>query len=137
MGALMRWEPFEDLVPFRTAVSRFFRGEPIPDLAVDVYETDKDVVVKASLPGVKPEDIKISVAGDVLNIKAEVKSEEKVEKKNYVYQERRYGKVSREIRLPAEVLTDQSKAEFEHGVLTLTMPKTEKGERRTIKVKAK
>lgn len=124
-------------MPLRTSMSRFFRGQSLPDLALDVYETDKEVVVKASLPGVKPDDIKVSVVGDVLNIEAETKSDEKVEKKNYVYQERRYGKVSRGIRLPAAVLTDQAKAEFEHGILTLTMPKTEEGKRKTIQVKAK
>jgi len=116
-------------------------GWPAPlsagTLAVDMYETDQDVVVKSSVPGVKPEDIDITITGDTLTIKGEAKSEEKVEEANYVRQERRYGAFSRSLTLPTTIVGDKAKAEFENGVLTLTLPKAEEVKPKTIKVKAK
>jgi len=106
-------------------------------LALDVYETDQDVVVKSSVPGVKPEDIDITITGDTLTIKGETKAEEKVEKANYIRQERRYGAFSRSVTLPTSIVAEQAKAEFEHGVLTLTLPKAEEVKPKSIKVKTK
>jgi len=106
-------------------------------LAVDMYETDEDVVVKTSVPGVKPEDIDITITGDTLTIKGEVKAEEKIERANYIRQERRYGAFSRSLTLPTSVVAEKAKAEFENGVLTLTLPKSEEVKPKTIKVKAK
>jgi len=106
-------------------------------LAVDMYETDNDVVVKTAVPGVKPEDIDVSITGDVLTIKGETKAEEKIEKANYIRQERRYGAFSRSITLPSTVVADKAAAEFENGVLTLTLPKAEEVKPKTITVKAK
>ncbi|NIO71811.1 MAG: Hsp20 family protein, partial [Anaerolineae bacterium] len=106
-------------------------------LAVDMYETDEEVVVKTAVPGVKSEDIDVSITGDVLTIKGETKAEEKVEKANYIRQERRYGAFSRSLTLPSTVVADKATAEFENGVLTLTLPKAEEVKPKTIKVKAK
>jgi HSP20 family protein len=95
------------------------------------------VVVKASLPGVKPEDVDITISGDTLTIKGETKTEEEVKREDYLYQERRYGSFSRTIALPSSLQTDKAEATFENGVLTLTIPKIEEVKPKTIKVKPK
>jgi HSP20 family protein len=149
MAHIVRWEPFRDLISLREAMDRLFEESFIRPragwlaplggeaLAVDVYETDQDVVVKSSVPGVKPEDIDITITGDTLTIKGESKIEEKVEKANYIRQERRYGAFSRSVTLPTTIVAEKAKAEFENGVLTLTLPKAEEVKPKTIKVKAK
>ena len=106
-------------------------------MAVDVYETDEDVVVKASVPGVDPEELDISITGDTLTIKGETRAEEEVEEENYVYRERRYGAFSRSMTIPTSVEADEADAEFEDGVLTLRLPKAEEVKPKTIKVKTK
>jgi HSP20 family protein len=149
MANIVRWEPFRDLISLREAMDRLFEESFIRPrtgwlaplgaeaLAVDVYETDQDVVVKSSVPGIKPEDIDITITGDTLTIKGETKAEEKVEKSNYIRQERRYGAFSRSLTLPTTIVAEKAKAEFEDGVLTLTLPKAEEVKPKTIKVKAK
>jgi HSP20 family protein len=126
---------------FEESVVRPRAGWPAPlgaeSLAVDMYETDEEVVVKTAVPGVKSEDIDVSITGDVLTIKGETKAEEKVEKANYIRQERRYGVFSRSLSLPSTVVADKATAEFENGVLILTLPKAEEVKPKTIQVKAK
>jgi HSP20 family protein len=145
---LTRWEPLRDLVTLREAMDRLFTesfvrpGAAFPSVsmegpAVDMYQTKDDIVVKAAIPGVKPEDIDIAVTGDILTIKGELKEEEKVEEGNYLRQERRYGQFMREFALPTQVNADKAKAEFEHGVLTLRLPKAEEVKPKSIRVKAK
>jgi len=111
--------------------------EPLAEVAVDMYETKDDVVVKATLPGVKPEDLQVRVEGGILHIDAETKSEEKVEEKNYVRRERRYGKVSRSIALSSDVYADKASAEFEQGILTLKLPKREEVKAKSVQIKVK
>jgi HSP20 family protein len=147
--SLVRWEPWSDLVSLREAMDRLFEDSVVrpragwlaplgaESLAVDMYETDEEVVVKTAVPGVKSEDIDVSIIGDVLTIKGETKAEEKVEKADYVRQERRYGTFSRSLTLPSTVVADKATAEFENGVLILTLPKAEEVKPKTIKVKAK
>ena|SRR3972149_2060518 len=147
---IVRWEPFGEMLSLRDAVNRLFEDSFIRPgqwplstdgghvgLAVDMIETKDDVIVKASAPGIKPDDLDISVTGDLLTLKGEVKTEEKIEKGSYIRQERRYGVFERTLSLPTSVVADQAKAEFEHGVLTLTLPKAEEVKPRSIKVKAK
>jgi HSP20 family protein len=104
---------------------------------LDVYESEDELVVKASLPGVEPEDVDVSITGDTLSIKGEFKSEEETEKPSYHRQERRYGGFHRALTLPTQVEADKAEAVFEHGVLTLTVPKAETEKPKTIKVKAR
>ena len=149
MANIVRWEPFRDLISLREAMDRLFEESFIRPrtgwlapvgagtLAVDVYETDQDVVVKSSVPGIKPEDIDITITGDTLTIKGETQAEEKVERADYIRQERRYGAFSRSLTLPTSIVAEKAKAEFENGVLTLTLPKAEEVKPKTIKVKAK
>ncbi|MBC7262983.1 MAG: Hsp20/alpha crystallin family protein [Chloroflexi bacterium] len=149
MSSLIRWEPFSELMSLREAMDRLFEESfvrPRADwlqplwggtLAVDMYETKDEVVVSTAVPGVKPEDIDITITGDTLTIRGETKMEEKVEKENYIRQERRYGAFSRSLTLPAGVVADKAQAHFENGVLTLRIPKAEEAKPKTIKVQAK
>jgi len=147
MANIVRWEPFGDLMTLRDAMDRLFEDSVIrprnwvapmlEGLAVDMYETKDDVVVKATVPGVKAEDIDISITGDTLTIKGEFKEEEKVEKENYIRRERRQGSFSRSLNLPTSVNADKANAEFDNGVLKLTLPKSEEVKPKTIEVKAK
>lgn len=105
--------------------------------AVDVYETGDKVVVKAAVPGIKPEELEVTITGDLLTIKGEFKAEEKVEKANYLRQERRYGAFCRQVGLPSGINADKAQASFENGVLTLELPKVEEAKAKTIKVVAK
>ena len=89
------------------------------------------------MPGIKPEDIDVSVTGDVLTIRGETASEEKSEQGSYLRQERRVGKFERSLTLPTQVQADKAEARFEHGVLTLTLPKAEQVKPKSIKVKTK
>jgi len=106
---------------------------------IDVYETDNDVVVKAVMPGVKADEISISVDRDVLTLRGETKSEkeETDEDRSYHFREIRYRRYARSLRLPTLVDSDKAKAEFEDGILTLTLPKAEAVKPKTITVKAK
>src|SRR6266849_6628960 len=104
MANIVRWDPFNDVVSLRDAMDRLFeesfiqprwitpiRESVMGGLALDVVETENDIVVKASVPGYKPEDIDITVVGDTLTIKGEVTAEKKEEKESYLLQERRFG----------------------------------------------
>lgn len=107
-------------------------------LAVDVYETDADVVVKMPVAGIKPDDLDITVTGDTVTVRGETRQEEVNEdaKRNYYYKEVRYGSFARSVTLPAAVQSDKADAKTEHGVLTLTLPKAEEAKPKSIKVKS-
>ena len=146
---VVRWEPFNEMVSLRDAVNRLFEDSfirpgawPLPfdggfSVPADVIETKDNIVVKLSAPGVKPEDIEIAVVGDTLTIKGETKSEEQFEEGSYIRKERRFGSFQRTFSLPTSVASDKAKAEFEHGVLTLTLPKAEEAKPKSIKVTMK
>jgi HSP20 family protein len=147
--SLVRWDPTDELISLRDAMDRlwresfvrpwsrvgtFFGGE---SLALDMYETGSEVVVEAVLPGVKPEEVDVQVTGNVLTIKGERKEEKKEETAAYIFQERSYGSFCRSLTLPTKVDVDQAKAEFENGVLKLTLPKSEAVKPRSIEIKTK
>ncbi|MGQ9627532.1 MAG: Hsp20/alpha crystallin family protein [Anaerolineae bacterium] len=148
MSSLMRWDPFSELVSLRETMDRLFEesfGRPrgawptivgMKTFPVDMYETKDNVVVKATLPGVEPEDVDITLTGDTLTIKGEVKPEEE-EVECYICQERRHGTFSRSLILPTSVVADKAEAEFENGILTLTIPKAEEVKAKSIKIKTK
>jgi len=104
---------------------------------VDVAETNEALVVTATVPGAKPEDIKVTLIGDVLQIAGEIKDESEQNEANYHVRERRFGSFSRQIALPVPVMSDKVQAEFEHGVLKLTMPKAEEAKPKSIKLTVK
>ena len=148
MSAIIRREPSRDLVSLRDMMGRlmddgFFRtpwafsGLADETLSVDLYETDDAVMVKATLPGVKADDVDISVTRDVLSIRGEVKEESEIDEAKYYRRERRYGRFNREIALPVPVIAEKAEAEFTDGILTLTLPKVEEVKPKVINVKAK
>lgn len=143
--AIVRWDPFHEIVSLRDAMDRLFQESFIRPSSrmlgregafpLDVYETDNEFVVKASLPGMKPEDVEITMTGDLLTIKGETKVEEEVKQDNYYLQERKYGSFVRSVTIPVPVKADKADARFENGILTLTLPKAEEVKPRTIRVK--
>lgn len=146
MTKLTRWEPFRELVSMRRDLDRlfdetFFRpmlsenGWDRPQ--VDVYQTEDEVVVKAALPGVAPEDVDIQVTGDTLSISGEMKEEKEDERASYQIRERRYQSFSRTLTLPTPVIAEKAKAEVVNGVLHLSLPKAEEAKPKSITVKAK
>ena len=105
--------------------------------AVDMYQTDNEVVVKAALPGVKSDEVQINITGEILTIKGEVKEKEEVKEKAYHLREQRWGMFERSLALPTDVVADKAKAEFENGVLTISLPKAEEVKPKTITIKSK
>lgn len=145
---IVRWEPFREMMSLRDAMDRLFEDSFVRaprlwprlgewELPVDMYQTGDDVVVKAAIPGLKPEEVDISISDDTLTIKGEHKEEQEVKEENYFYKERRYGTFTRSLLIPVKVKSDKAEAVFENGVLTLTLPKAEEVKPRQIKVKAK
>jgi len=102
--------------------------------AVDIYETEHELVVKADLPDVKPEELDIRVESNILTIRGERKFEKKVNESNYLRVERAYGAFSRSFSLANTVNSEAIKAEYKNGVLTLTIPKREEAKPKQIKV---
>ena len=147
MADITRWDPFAEMASLRDTVEHLFedpRAWRMGSLAsagnlfpVDVLDTSDEVIVKASLPGVAPEDIDISVTGEVLTLKGESKEEHEEKAKNWYRRERRQGSFVRQIQLPTEVNSEKAEAVFENGVLKLTLPKAETMKPKTIKVQAR
>jgi HSP20 family protein len=100
-------------------------------------QTDKEIVVKASLPGVKPEEIDISITGDALTIKGEHKEEKETKKEDFLQKEMSYGTFTRTVALPVPVQIDKAEATFENGIVALTIPKAEEAKPKQIKIKPK
>ena len=147
--AIERWQPFSELMSLRQAMDRLFEdsfvrpsrglaalGE-VAAPALNVHQTPNEVVVKAALPGLKPEDVSIDITGETLTIKGESKAEQEIKKEDYLYQDRRYGAFSRSVVLPSGLKTDKAEATMEDGILTLTIPKVEEVKPKNISVKAK
>ena len=146
MTNLTVFDPFREMATLRSMVDQVFDNMLTRQLegwrgfdwmALDMYQTSDEVVVKAVLPGVKPEDIHVSVANQVLTIRGEVKEEKVNEDATYHIRERRSGVITRSVQLPVEVDVDKAKAEYENGILTLTLPKAEEVRPKTISVKVK
>ena len=149
MSNLMRWDPFRDALSLRNAMDRLFEDSFVTPhfgwiapasaagMALDVYETKEQVVIKAALPGVKPEETEVTITGDTLTIRGESKEEKEVKEENYIRKERHFGSFARSVTLPAGLEADKAEAIFENGVLTLKIPKSEQVKPKSIKVKAK
>jgi HSP20 family protein len=105
--------------------------------AIDMYQTEDEVVVKATLPGFSPDDVQINVTGDVLTLRGETKHEEETQEKSWHIREHRFGRFERTIPLPVQVTADRANAEFENGMLTITLPKAEEVKPKTIAVRTK
>jgi HSP20 family protein len=144
--ALVPWKPFDELTSFRREMDRlwdrFFSERPALDMlekgwepTMDITETKSDLIVKAELPGIDPKEIDISLTGDTLTIKGEKQQEKEEKEENYYRIERSYGIFSRTIKLPVSVQNDKIKASYQHGVLKITLPKSEEAKQKQIKIK--
>jgi HSP20 family protein len=139
-----RWEPARGSMSLQDQLSRVF-GE-LPERtgeesnltawapAVDIYETENDLVIKADLPEVDPQDLDIRVANNILTIRGERKFEKKVDEQNYLRIERAYGAFTRSFSLANSVKSEEIKAEYQNGTLTLHIPKREETKPKQIKV---
>lgn len=143
---IRRWEPFSDFITLRATMDRFIGDDVgyvagmarVPEVRFDVYQTDDDVVVKASLPGWSPEDVDINITGETLTVKGKVKpvaGEE--EDRNYYLKETRRVSFSRSLTLPLPIKVDEVDAVFENGILTMHIPKSEEVKPHQIRVKAR
>lgn len=145
MTQLIRWQPFREMRRMHNMLDRlmdqsFFSADGDLDgytslIPVDVYQTEDEVSIKATVPGLKADDIQISITGDTLSINGEIKSEHEEEGRDYFVRERRMGSFSRSMTLPVNVDADKATADFEDGVLTITLPKVEAEKPKTISVK--
>ena len=148
MTSLVRWNPMREMVSLRDEMNRLFeqafddgpltQWQPSANwgLAVDVVENNDAFIVKASVPGMDPDDLDITISDNVLIIKGEYKSDETISEEKYHVRERRYGSFGRSISLPMSVNADEVEASYESGVLTLTVPKAEEVKPRRITIKA-
>jgi HSP20 family protein len=145
---LVRWEPFRNLENLHEGITRlfedtlqgrqydgdFFSGIWIP--AIDMYETENDIVIKAELPGITKEDIDIEVKDGILSLKGERKRDKEVKEENYHRVERYYGAFHRRFALPSHVDSDKVKAKFKDGLLEITLPKAEAAKPKKIEVES-
>ncbi|UCG77672.1 MAG: Hsp20/alpha crystallin family protein [Nitrospirota bacterium] len=102
--------------------------------SIDIYETDKELVVKADLPGLEKDDIQVDITADLLTISGEKKKEEKVEKEDYYRYERSFGSFRRRFELPSHVDTEKVTASFKNGVLELKIPRSKEAEKKHKKI---
>ncbi len=175
--SITRWEPFSELMPLRDLMNRLMEESFIMPrglgqqgrqwttaFPVDIYETEQDVVVKAAMPGMKPDDIDVRITDNVLTIKGEHREDHEQGQRpqekavgqqqqgqtkgqtqgqtqgekggNYYRREISYGSFYREIMLPTEVQGDKAQATFDNGILTLTLPKAEHAKAKRIQVQS-
>jgi len=137
MANLIPWEPFREMVDIGNIFDRFF-SRNLPQLrrglglfggrfwfpAVDVYDKEDSLIVKAELPGIDKKNIKVNVDGDILSIKGETRKEQEVKEKDYYYSERAYGSFYRTLPLPVAVQKEKVKASYKDGILTIELPKS-------------
>ena len=146
MSNLTRWEPVREMMTLREAMDRLFDDAFTRPLslngvsampAIDMYQTDDEVVVKATLPGLKAEDVDITVTGETLTLRGEFKQENEQKETSYHIHEQRSGSFERSLRLPTDVKADKAKADFENGILKITLPIAEEVKPKSIMIKAK
>ncbi len=146
---IVRWKPLNNSLDLFREMDRFldnsavgphwvpftFNGHSNP--AVDVYDTEKELVVKAEMPGIEAEGLDIEISDETLTIKGETKTEEEMKNEDYYRRERRYGALTRNLPLPAGLEISKAEAGLENGVLTVTIPKSPSSKPKTVKVKAR
>lgn len=146
---MISWDPVKDLVSFRSAMDRLIEESVVPGwsgrerkatervlrLPVDAYVTENELVIKAAVPGLKPDEVEITLEGDKLSIKGELQAP--LENVEYLLNERPYGAFARNFTLNMPVDVENTEAKFENGLLTLVLPKAEEARPRVIKIKTK
>lgn len=147
--SIVKWSPLKELEEMRKDMDRLFEdffapvarrrrwfkhevGIVVPN--IEMYDRKNEIVVKAELPGVRKEDIDLTITKDSLTLKGEVKREEEVKEEDYYACERSYGSFTRTIALPVEVDSEKAKASFKNGVLEIVLPKKEEAKPKEIKI---
>ena len=140
MANVVRWNPVRDMIQMREQMDRLFNEQQFGrefrsnwSLPIDAYATSDSIVLKADVPGLKPEDIQITLEGDTLTIRGEFKND--ADDKNHLIRERVAGKFERTLTISTPIDPAKVEATFENGVLTLTLPKAEAVKPRQITVK--
>jgi HSP20 family protein len=145
MTLIRRPSPLADLVSFRDAMERLFddrlfrplwpaNGERQAAPALDLYTTPQAVIAKVALPGVKPEDVDVSIGDDLVTITGSFKEEKETTEAGYVHKELSHGSFSRSFSIPTAVKAEAATASFKDGLLTLTLPKAEEVKPKHVKV---
>ena len=144
---LQRWYPIADERRIENVLDRFRRGFGRPEYPVvgertwsvplDVQEEGDNIVFRASLPGVSPDDIHVATENGVLTIRAETASAGETKESDYLIRERRSGSFYRAVRVPESVDLEKAESSYEHGVLTITLPKEEANKARELEIKVK
>jgi HSP20 family protein len=146
MTVLTRWEPFRDVATLQNRMNRLFNeqfgtvgseeslavGSFVP--AVDVYEDEHAIQLKFEVPGLEEKDIDIRLENNVLTVKGERKLEKETKEENYRRVERRYGTFTRSFNLPNTVSSEDVRASYDKGVLTIALPKKEAAKPKQIKI---
>ena len=150
MANITRFDPLGEMVSLRSAMDRLFEdsfvspttwrtlggsGEGITP-PLDVHETPDEIVVTAVLPGIRPEDVEITMTGQNLTLRGEFKADEEIKREQYLYRERRFGSFTRSLQLPVRVQGEHAEATFTDGILKLTIPKAEEVKPRQIRISA-
>jgi HSP20 family protein len=150
MSTLIRWNPIREMMNLRRDFDRLFESAlDMPEfngdtfggdtttwgLALDLVERENEYIVKASVPGIEPDDLEITLADNTLNVRGEFKKDEETQEEQYRLRERRYGSFARSITLPTAVDREAIEAAYNDGVLTLTIPKTEEVKPKRIPIK--
>ena len=149
MSSITRWDPFRELDELQNRISTLFGRAPVRKEGdkqealrvaewaplVDITEDEKEYTIKAELPDVKKDDVKISVQNDALSITGERKYEKEEKNKKYHRVERAYGSFSRSFTVPEDADADRVSAEFKDGLLQVHLPKSEKVKPKTVEVK--
>ena len=143
MTELVPWRPLRELKREMDRLwNEFFGRERLPEPfetewmpALDVSETKEAVIVRADVPGIDPEDLEITISGNVLTIKGEKKQEHEEKGENFYRVERSYGSFVRSVQIPTEIETDKIEASYKNGVLKITLPKKAEAKGKQIPVK--
>ena len=150
MANITRYDPLGEMVSLRSAMDRLFEDSFVSPLTwrtigggndsltppIDVHETADEIVVTAALPGMKADDVEITMTGQTLTMRGEFKADNEIEKDQYLYRERRFGSFNRTVQLPVRVQGDQAQASFTDGLLRLSIPKAEEVKPRQIRINA-
>ena len=147
MANITRFDPLSEMVSLRSAMDRLFEDSFVNPVswrtiaggdnvtpALDVHETGEDLVVTAALPGLKAEDVEITMTGQNLTLRGEFKADESIKREQFLYRERRFGSFNRSIQLPVRVQGERAEATFTDGILTLRIPKAEEVKPRQIRI---
>lgn len=146
---IVRWTPARELLSMRDQMDRLMNEFMTPTwtprsgwesgvttFPIDVYQTDKEYVIKATLPGVKADDLDVNIVGETVTIKATSEQDKDVKEESWLLRESQYSAFARSVTLPSQVQADKVEATYEVGILTLRIPKAEALLPKSIKVKA-